>query len=131
MIQSIIKVVLVMGIILLIGCEGGTTFTKTIHNQSSETITITVYSSYSGGQTDHMINPNESKQIYWDDQMGSFVDESYNCTQEFDSLAVTISNNKVLTKDILNPDNWLVESKDGRNSREDCTFEFDDSDLEE
>lgn len=129
MIRFVNKVVLVIGITLLFSCEGGTTYTKTVYNQSSETLSVTVHSMYGDDQV-YTINSNESEQIYWDDQMGSFADDSYNCTQKFDSLSVTITNDKILGKDIMNPDNWLIESTDGRNSREDCTFIIEDSDIE-
>ena len=45
------------------------------------------------------VKSNESKAIYWDDQMGSFVDDSYTCTQMIDSVEITITNSKTLTKE--------------------------------
>lgn len=78
----------------------------------------------------HVILPNNSKEIYWDDKLGSFVDDSYSCTQFIDSVALIITGNKVLIKDILEPDNWLRKSKGGRNSREDCTFVITGKDLQ-
>jgi hypothetical protein len=121
--------IIATGSLALSSCEGGTTFTKTIENKSSETITVRVYSIYDAGES-VTINANESAQIYWDDQMGFFVDNSYTCTNLIDSIAVSISNNKTLLKDVMNADNWIRESKDGRNSREDCTFAFTDNDLQ-
>jgi hypothetical protein len=120
--------IIATGFLALSSCEGGTTFTKTIENKSSESITVRVYSIYGAGES-VTINANESAQIYWDDQMGFFVDNSYTCTNLIDSIAVSISNNKTLLKDVMNADNWIRESKDGRNSREDCTFAFTDNDL--
>jgi len=114
---------------LIIACEGGTTFTKTIDNKSSESITIKL-SMNTGYEESFTILSNETKQIYWDDQLGRFVDETYSCTQSIDSIEITISNNKTLNKDILNSENWQKESKDGRNSREDCTFLVTDADIE-
>jgi len=129
MTKPLFQIVLITTVILLISCEGGTTFTKTINNKSSEEITIKVYSIY-GNEQSEIINSNESKEIYWDDQMGSFVDDSYSCTQEFDSIQVIVSNDKVLTKDILNSGNWQRESDDERNSKEDCTFTITNNDLQ-
>lgn len=124
------KIIVVMLILVVMtSCEGGTTFIKTIDNNSSDTITLKLYAAYFNDQS-FTINPNVSQEIYWDDQMGSFVDEAYKCTQEIDSVEITISNNKVLIKNILNSDNWIRESKDGRNSREDCTFIITDEDLQ-
>ena len=116
-------------LLLLFSCEGGTTFTKTIDNASSENMTIKLSTVY-GHQEEISIHSMESKQIYWDDQMGRFVNDNYLCTESIDSIEITLTNNKTLVKDILNSDNWQRESKDGRNSREDCTFYFNNADLE-
>ena len=115
--------------ILLTSCEGGTTFTKTIDNRSSESITVKLFTIY-GSYESLTVNSNVSKEIYWNDQMGSFVDDSYTCTQIIDSVEITITNNKTLTKSIMNPDNWIRESKDGRNSREDWIFIITDDDIQ-
>ncbi len=114
---------------LLYSCEGGTTFTKTINNTSSETLTVTVHSSF-GSNVAEVINPNEEKQIYWDDRMGNFVDDTYTCTNELDSIGVVVSNGKILLKDLMDSNNWERESKGGRNSREDCTIIISDEDLQ-
>lgn len=115
--------------ILFSSCEGGTTFTKSIDNRSDETIQVVLHTIY-GSHEESTIQPNESTQIFWDDQMGFFVDDSYTCIQLIDSINITVTNNKMLTKDIMNPDNWTRESKDGRNSREDCLFIIMESDLQ-
>lgn len=115
--------------ILFSSCEGGTTFTKSIDNRSTETIQVMLKSIY-GNSEETTILPNESKQIFWDDQMGFFVDDSYTCTQLIDSIKLTITNNKVLTKDIMDPENWTRNSTNGRNSREDCLFTLTNNDLQ-
>lgn len=127
--NKIALIVLITVITILSSCEGGTTFTKSVDNNSSETITIKLHTIY--GTNDAVtINPNESKQIYWDDQMGRFVDDAYTCTQFIDSVEISIINNKVLTKDIMNSNNWTNTSKGGRNSREDCKFSISNEDLQ-
>ncbi len=127
--KSILCFSLITLMILLTSCEGGTTFTKTIDNRSSESITVKLFTIY-GSYESLTVNSNVSKEIYWNDQMGSFVDDSYTCTQIIDSVEITITNNKTLTKSIMNPDNWIRESKDGRNSREDCIFIITDDDIQ-
>ena len=127
--KSILCFSLITLMILLTSCEGGTTFTKTIDNRSSESITVQLFTIY-GSYESLTVNSNVSKEIYWNDQMGSFVDDSYTCTQIIDSVEITITNNKTLTKSIMNPDNWIRESKDGRNSREDCIFIITDDDIQ-
>ena len=127
--KSILCFSLITLMILLTSCEGGTTFTKTIENRSSESITVKLFTIY-GSYESLTVNSNVSKEIYWNDQMGSFVDDGYTCTQIIDSVEITITNNKTLTKSIMNPDNWIRESKDGRNSREDCIFIITDDDIQ-
>jgi len=41
-----------------------------------------------------LINSNEAKEIYWNDQMGSFADENFSCTEMIDSVVLSISSNK-------------------------------------
>lgn len=115
--------------VALYSCEGGTTFTKNINNISSETLTVTVHATF-GDLEPVTIAPNEEKNIYWDDQMGRFTTDAYRCTNELDSITVSVSNGKILTLDLMDDNNWIKESKDGRNSREDCTVTISDNDLE-
>lgn len=110
---KVLFVIFVM--VVLTSCEGGTTYTKTLDNQSSDTIILKLFTAYLNDQS-FTINPKSAEQIYWDDQMGSFAGDSYNCTQEIDSVEITISKNIVLLKDIMNSNNWIRESKDDRNS---------------
>ena len=115
--------------LILSSCEGGTTFTKTIYNDSSEEIELTMYSYMV--QTQHFtIKPKEAQQIYWNDEIGSFVDDSYTCTQSLDSVKITILSGNKLKKNIMDSTNWYASSKGGRNSREDCYFAFTDEDIE-
>lgn len=118
-----------IGMIFLFSCEGGTTFSKIINNKSTETISVKTITLVGGDQT-LIISPNESKTIFFYDDERGFVDDSYNCIQEFDSIEIGISNNKTLVKNILQSDNWERESSGGRNSKEKCTFVISDEDLE-
>ncbi|MEE4176319.1 MAG: hypothetical protein V2I46_02295 [Bacteroides sp.] len=119
-----------IALMLFLGsCEGGTTFTKTLDNRSSEDITVKLYTHF-GESSPVTVNSNEKKEIYWDDRMGHFVDETYTCTQIIDSVAIRVTNDKVLVIDFLDPANWTRESRDGRNAREDCTFVVTDEHLE-
>lgn len=128
--KNILKsVICFIAIITLYSCEGGTTFTKTISNTSSETLTVKAYTIY-GKQNTVTIAPNEQKEIYWNDFMGRFVNDEYSCTNELDSIIINVSNDKTLMKDLLNSEFWIRESKDGRNSREDCYIVVSDADLE-
>ena len=126
--SSILFLALFSLLIALSACEGGTTFTKTVENQSSESISLKVFSAY-GSNSSTTINPDESVEIFIDDKLGSFTDTTYHCTQELDSIQVMISDGKTLVKDIMNSENWTSESKGGRNSREDCTFVITNEDI--
>ena len=127
--NSMTKLIHLLGIALfLISCEGGTTFTKTIHNNSSYTITVSLYSILNGTSIS-TIPSLAYEEFYWDDQERRFVDDSYSCTQEFDSLIVSVSKDKTLLKDIMNPNNWVKNSSGGRMSREDCVFIISNDDI--
>lgn len=120
---------LISVMIIFSSCEGGTTFIKSIDNRTTETIQVKLYTIY-GSNDEVTINPNESRQIYWDDQIGFFVDESYNCTELIDSVEVNITNNKILTKNVMDSDNWERISEGGRNSKEDCQFIISNEDIQ-
>jgi len=129
MVKQIANIALFCTLLILTCCEGGTTFAKTIYNKSQDTLIVKLYA-FSGSLETVTINPNESELIYWDDQMGLFTDDSYDCTIELDSVFVTTTDNKNVKKDLMNPDNWTRESKDGRNSREDCTITITAGDIQ-
>ncbi len=114
--------------IVFLSCEGGTTFTKTVVNDSSETITLKVYSS--SQSPDITILPNETQDIWADDVMGRFAGPDYSCVAELDSIQVSVSNNKVLTLNLMDNANWTRSSKNGRNAREDCSITISDEDLQ-
>jgi hypothetical protein len=126
-----LKLVALISIVsIFAACEGGTTFEKEFVNDSSETITIDLFiTSLTSYQDSVVIPPNESKVIFWDDQQGNFTDETYTCLNEIDSVHISVSNGKVLTRDFMNVDNWGHKSEDGRNSKEMCTFTIDDGHL--
>lgn len=52
------------------------------------------------------IKAKESKKFFWyDPQEVFYIDESYECTRMIDTIEMSIRKNKILTKDIMNPDN--------------------------
>ncbi len=126
--KKVIVLIISIAATVLFSCEGGTTFTKNIENRTPETIQVKLHTIY-GNIDETVINPNESKRIFWDDQIGSFVANSYTCTQLIDSVEINITNGKVLLKDIMNSDNWVRKSEGGRNSREDCLFVISIEDI--
>jgi len=128
-IKKILRPAILVVVVFLTSCEGGTTFTKTIENKTSETITVKLFTTL-GTNDPVSLSPNETKLVFWDDQMGRFAGNSYTCTTGIDSIQVSITNGKTLIKDIMNPNNWIRESKGGRNSKEDCTFIITNSDLQ-
>lgn len=116
---------------LLFGaCDGKTIFTKTVTNNTTDTITLETFTSYDMHQT-HTILPGEEAEIYWYANLGQYADENYTCTDEIDSVYVTITNNLHLKKNFMNPDNWMHQSDGGRKSAfEHCKFEINEEDIE-
>ncbi|MEN8225580.1 MAG: hypothetical protein ABFS05_09510 [Bacteroidota bacterium] len=113
--------ILLAGLSILVSCKGETTFSKRINNQSDETITAVVYM-VNGNIDSTLIGPKKIKEIYWDEKISSFVDASYSCLEEIDSISVTVTNNMILTKDIMDLNNWDRDSENGRNATESCEF---------
>jgi len=123
------KKILFMFSIFLFACEGSTTITKQIDNNSSETLSATFYFSSLSSPSSFIINPNSAALIYIHEEQGSLADESYSCVGEMDSIVLSFSNNRNLTKDIYLSENWMKISKYGRNSTKACIFIFTDEDL--
>lgn len=115
--------------VLLSGCEGGTTYTKTVDNRSTDTIAIQIWT-YFGNTDTLMVAPETIREVYWNDLMGQFTDETYDCLEMVDSIYIDVLGPRELTKDIMDPSQWERESTGGRNSREDCTFIITESDLQ-
>ena len=126
--KHIFLILVVLMIPALLSCEGGTTFTKRVHNQSGDTLVVITYSLYAS-DVPVTIVPGASQEVFWRDEMGRFVDDSYTCTLDLDSMRILVSGGKTLLSDPMDGDNWIRQSKDGRNSREDCTFTVTDEDL--
>lgn len=120
---------LVTTLLFFASCEGGTTFTKHLVNNSSETITVRGLRVI-GPSDSTVIKPGESQLIYWDYTLGLFTPNNYDCVYEFDTFELGVSNGKILVKDIYDADNWSRESKGGRKSEENCTFTVTNDDLE-
>jgi hypothetical protein len=92
-------------------------------------LTVKLFTTY--GVRDPVTVPaGESTEIFWDDQVGFFVDDSHTCTEFIDSVQVTVTNGRTLAKDLLDSDQWEKSTRSGRNSRVDCTFVLTEADLE-
>ena len=119
--------------VLLVSCEGGTTFTKSIKNNSTETFDVTLYlsSTYSvqTSTSTYEIKPGETREMFWNDWERRFVNDMYDCTQEIDSFSFNIFSESTISVDLMDVVRWGHSSKDGRNSREDCVFEITDDDF--
>lgn len=55
---------------------------------------------------------------------------SSSCTALLDSVHVSISNGKMLTKNIMNSDNWESEIVGGRKPKEYCRFIITANDIQ-
>jgi len=114
----------------LISCEGGTTYTKSIQNDSSETLNVTTFSYYLGQQGFDGIQSGETREVYFIDLERQFSGPNYNCTEDVDSISVLTNSGKTLVQNILSREDWTRESMGGRMSREDCVITLTDSDFE-
>lgn len=121
-------ILLIIGIsFLLHGCEGGTTFTKSIQNLTNEPFQLIVRMENS---TDtFQIDAMEELQFYWADQMGYFTDDSYTCLQEIDTISLQLIQGGLVLIDPMNPASWMKISESGRNSKEDCILIITPSDI--
>lgn len=121
----------VLSLLFLMGCEGGTTFTKVVKNGSPETLTLKITTSFLHTDSEtFVIEPGRQETIFWSDKTGFFTDGTYTCASEIETVSVSVSNGKNLVKSLLDANNWERESKGGRNSTEKCTFVLTDNDLE-
>ena len=111
--------------LLFSACEGGTTYTKIIDNQSEDDLTVRLQTTALSTAEVILIPARKSQTIYVQDFLGQFADDTYDCTTDIASIEIEVSNNLSLSlsKDPINPNNWMQESKKGkRNSTEVCTF---------
>ncbi len=112
---------------LLYGCEGGTTFTKSIQNLTNEPFQLTVRMENSSDT--FQIEPMEELQFYWSDQMGYFTDDSYACVHEIDTISLQLIQGGSILIDPMDPASWMKLSESGRNSKEDCILIITPSDI--
>ena len=118
-------------LVLLIGCEGGTTFSNTLDNQSDSDLLVIVHTN-SGFIDTISLNRHSSQYIYWDDQMGRFVPDSliYECSSPFASLSILDSSFSVIAKNYNTDSVWTHSYKRGkRNSYESCTATVTNDDI--
>ena len=116
-------------VFLLFSCEGGTDLIKQIDNNSEEQISIIVFNNYyQRSDTIHM-SPNSSHEYYSGGSIGQFFTD-YMCLDEVDSIQVIIHNQKVLTKDIEDLNNWTLSSNGKRNVTHRCNFFINASDIQ-
>lgn len=118
----------ILFLILFGACEGGTTFIKSVSNQSSEQVEIQLFLKDRPAKT-YTIAKGTSVEIFIEDHERVFVDDTYQCTHEFDSVKISVSNGKTLHKDFLDSNNWQQQSSGGANSKEECTFIITSQDL--
>ena len=112
-------------------CEGGTTFSNTLDNQSDSDLLVIVHTN-SGFIDTISLNRHSFQYIYWDDQMGRFVPDSliYECSSPFTSLSILDSSFSVIAKNYNTDSVWTHSYKRGkRNSYESCTATITNDDI--
>lgn len=113
-------------------CEGETTYTKTITNNNTDTVSMSIYSQWEYMEDSIFLLPKTSKIIYISSNLGG-TDTPMLCTTEFDSIFVSVSGDKVLKINIMDNDNWTYRINSNRNGSvvdHYCNFEIKDGDIE-
>ena len=121
---------IVLVALMLCSCERGTTFYKTLLNNSDIPITITVYDNVSRTNEVTTIDASSSADVYIYDLLGAFPDDSYRCLQEIDSFHIALPDDKILVKDIMNEENWSKEITGKKSLLAKCTLVVEQSDIQ-
>ena len=104
---------------VLTSCEGETTRTWTVENNSSSTIYVTS-STYSGSTTADSISANQS-QIIATDVLDEGTDSEGIPSEEFSSFSISNSSGVFTTKSYQNVENWNSTIEQTKNTP--ATFE--------
>lgn len=120
-----------LALALLVGCEGGTTFSNIIDNQSDSDLLVIVH--VNTGFIDTIsLNRHSTQDIYWYDVMGRFVPDStiYKCSSPFISINILDLSFSEIAKDYNTDSVWTHSYKRGkRNSYESCTATITNDDI--
>ncbi|MFC2114688.1 hypothetical protein ACFLRI_05010 [Bacteroidota bacterium] len=131
--RIIVFIALCTSLVLLLSCEGQTIYYKKVINKSSETVTIKFYSTFSSNAEDSfVIEPSTDELIYWSEQRGG-NQTAVDCASNIDSVLVWISNNKNLTKSLLDESNWSLEMKVRKYQGfvdQTCVFDIHQTDIQ-
>ncbi len=104
-------------------CDKTVTYSKSLDNQTDETITLNFV--VNGNESTMSVPPNSLASTIIDEQDGD-IDSEYSCTSEFESIQATVSNNKLLTLNILDESNWIRQGGDDV----DCLITITQADIQ-
>ena len=111
MMKQALRYLPLIGLPLLIACEGNTYREWVIQNDSSTQIQIELSSGFSDLETS-TVGPDSSRRIMVTDQLGG-SDYAGNPTHSFDSLLI-FNATDTLIKSVYDSANWSVESQQVR-----------------
>jgi hypothetical protein len=131
MIAKKYKLIISLPLALLMGCEGGTTFTNSLDNQSDSDLLVIIHTN-TGFIDTVSLHKHSSQTIYWTDEIGRFVPDStiYSCASPFTSLSILDLSFSEIAKNYHIDSVWTHSYKRGkRNSFESCTATITNDDL--
>lgn len=89
-----------------------------------------MYQSIINNSGDFTIFPSETKTVLVLNDERHFVDDTYQCTSEIDSVSINVIGNKILKKDFMDSNNCIWQIDDGRNAGETSTITVTDVDFD-
>ena len=117
-------------LIFLNSCEGETTYEKYVQNNTIDTITVSMH--IGNEQHTAIILPNGRK-LFPSPTFGlGAKTQTTSCLIGIDTITVSSSSGKILTKNILLDENWkaTLERKGPGLSHQECLFTIEASDLQ-
>jgi hypothetical protein len=128
------SVVALIAVVVFSSCEGKTTFTKYVDNQSGKELTVSIV----GGEVESynrsfVIPSGEKKTIYLTDETGAKTSVP-NCLNGFDSLVITFASDTAVHGIAKSPNmesNWTFNQSKQSSSKihNYCTFSVAETDL--
>lgn len=117
--------------VLLLSCNGETSYTTRINNLSNDIISFRIYTAHNTTPDTVTMIPGQSYTLSVATNEGKILDIPV-CTGNLDSMNAMTLSGKLLTKDILDPDQWthrMIEDKGQRSVDHYCDFDIFQKDL--
>jgi hypothetical protein len=112
--RTLLILIIPIILIALTSCEGETSYTKKIVNQSSDTVFFRIYSNYAGLIADsvYLLPQAEAIFLMWTKLGGTNSDIT--CSEGIDSIQFSSESGKYLLKDFKDQNNWNYSRKSNK-----------------